>query len=149
MNGGRGRVRRSSVNVAVAIGALLGAVALGGCGTAAPPAPSGASQPTAVASGTAQPAASTATAADRTVRVSYAAGQVSGDVGKVAVRVGSVVDLVVTSDVADEVHLHGYDKSVDVAAGGTATLRFTADIPGGFEVELERLSKHLVELQVS
>lgn len=37
-----------------------------------------------------------------------------------------------TSAVADEVHLHGHDEKVDVPANGTATLTFTATIPGIF-----------------
>ena len=45
--------------------------------------------------------------------------------------------LVVKSDVADEVHLHGYDISRDVPAGGTVRISFTATLPGRFEVELE------------
>ncbi len=58
------------------------------------------------------------------------------------------MQLVVTSDVADEVHLHGYDKSVDVTAGGTATLTVLAKIPGVFEVELESRKLVLTQLQV-
>jgi hypothetical protein len=45
--------------------------------------------------------------------------------------------------VADEIHLHGYDLSEDVDAGGAAGLRFTASVRGGFEVELEDLCLQL------
>jgi hypothetical protein len=86
--------------------------------------------------------------ADRTIRITYAHGKVSGVSGRVSIRRGSTVALVVTSDVADEVHLHGYDKHVDVPKGGTATLLFKATIPGVFEAELEALKKRLVQLQV-
>ena len=41
-----------------------------------------------------------------------------------------------TSDVADEVHVHFNDDEKDVAAGGTVTFDFTADKPGVYEVEL-------------
>ena len=87
--------------------------------------------------------------ATQTLRISYTDGTVTGDTGRVHVALGSTVALVVTSSVADEVHLHGYDKKVDVPAHGTATLTFTATIPGIFEVELEKLSKTLVMLEVS
>ena len=50
----------------------------------------------------------------------------------------------VTSSVADEVHLHGYDK-VDVRANGTATLTFTATIPASWK----NSAKALVILEVS
>ena len=57
--------------------------------------------------------------------------------------------LVVKSDVADEIHLHGYDKSTDVTAGGTARLPFTATIPGRFEVELESRGVQIADLTVN
>ena len=62
---------------------------------------------------------------------------------------GDHVVLVVKSDVADEIHLHGYDKSTDVTAGGTARLPFTATIPGRFEVELESRAVQIVDLTVN
>ena len=43
----------------------------------------------------------------------------------------------VTSDVAEEIHHHGYNQTAQVAAGKTATLTFVANTPGTFEVELE------------
>ena len=61
---------------------------------------------------------------------------------------GDHVVLVVNSDVADEIHLHGYDKSTDVTAGGTARLPFTATIPGRFEVELESRAVQIADLTV-
>jgi hypothetical protein len=66
----------------------------------------------------------------------------------VPVKKGSTVTLQVTSDVADEVHLHGYDKHVDVEKGGTARLTFTANLTGVFEVELESRGLRLAQLQV-
>jgi len=69
-------------------------------------------------------------------------------VSRVPIQVGSSVALVVSSDVADEVHLHGYDRKVDVVAGGTATLEFVADQAGVFEAELESRGIQLVQLEV-
>ena len=45
--------------------------------------------------------------------------------------------LIVTSDVADHIHLHGYDMTRDVAPGKPARLGFPATIVGTVEVELE------------
>jgi hypothetical protein len=56
---------------------------------------------------------------------------------------------VVRADVEDEVHLHGYDLSADVAPGQAARITFTADVAGEFEVELEELGIPLAELTVS
>lgn len=68
---------------------------------------------------------------------------------RVKVALGEPLVLQVTSDVADEIHVHGYDITRDVAAGGTATLTFTPEAPGIFEVELESRGLRLLELQVS
>ena len=72
----------------------------------------------------------------------------SGDTGRVPVSLGDQVTITVTSDVADEIHLHGYDLSAPVAPGGPGTLTFQATIPGVFEVELEQLGTLLFTLQV-
>ena len=62
---------------------------------------------------------------------------------------GDRVVLVVKSDVADEIHVHGYDIMRDVTAGGTARLPFTATLPGRFEVELEEHGVQIAELTVN
>jgi hypothetical protein len=54
----------------------------------------------------------------------------------------------VTSDVADEVHVHGYDLKVDLEAGVPGELTFTPDAAGVFEVELEKKGLKLIELEV-
>ena len=77
-----------------------------------------------------------AAAAAQTLRISYANGQVGGDTGTVPVALGTPLRLEITSDTAEEAHLHGYDEAVQVPAGGTATIELTADIPGEFELEL-------------
>ncbi len=83
------------------------------------------------------------------IDVTYAGGTVAGVQTRVPVRLGEQVTLRVTSDVAEEVHLHGYDEIVDVPAGGTAEITFTADLPGSFACELEGLGKQLFQLRVS
>jgi hypothetical protein len=57
--------------------------------------------------------------------------------------------LAVSSDVADKVHLHGYDKEAQIPAGETGSVSFTADIPGVFEVELHESGLQLLQLQVN
>lgn len=105
--------------------------------------------PTSPASTSAAPTSTLPPGVDHLVRVSVRDGKVAGGAQRVKVGRGDVVRLVVTSDVADEVHLHGYDKTVDVAAGGTATLTFTAAIPGTVEVELEDAGLTLVRFQTA
>ena len=61
---------------------------------------------------------------------------------------GATVRLRFRSDVAEEVHIHGYDKYVDVPAGGTATATFEADAEGIFEIESHGSGELLAKLQV-
>ncbi len=82
------------------------------------------------------------------VDITVASGDVTGG-GRKKISLGDTVTLRVTSDVADEIHLHGYDIMVDVAAGETADLTFDATIPGVFEAELENEGIKLVELEIS
>jgi hypothetical protein len=54
----------------------------------------------------------------------------------------------VRSDVADEVHVHGYDVAKDVRAGGSVTFSIPAKIDGRFEVELEHRHEQIAQLEV-
>ena len=92
----------------------------------------------------------TTTAAPETVEINYVVvgGQPQGGIARDSVAQGRNVVITVTSDVADEVHLHGYDLSADVAPGAPATIRFTADAPGRFEIELENSGVQIAELEV-
>lgn len=87
-------------------------------------------------------------AADMVIEVEVAGGDVEGG-GRHAVSTGDTVTIRVTSDVADEIHLHGYDLHADVEAGQTGELTFDATIPGVFEVELEDAGLPLLEIEVS
>jgi FtsP/CotA-like multicopper oxidase with cupredoxin domain len=143
-----------------AAGATALALALAGCGgdsgattdagasspaTSAAPSPSASSaSPTASTTPTPTPTADQG----QVVEVTVAGGKVSGPDGRVKVKKGDTVTLRVTSDVADEVHLHGYDETVDVEAGGTAELTFEATLDGVFEAELEERALQLVEFQI-
>jgi hypothetical protein len=83
------------------------------------------------------------------VRVTVVDGAPKGGIVREKVSKGDRVALVVTSDVADEIHLHGYDISRAVGAGGTARIVFTATIPGRFEVELEERGVQIADLTVN
>lgn len=71
-----------------------------------------------------------------------------GGIARPSVKKNARVVIVVRSDTADEVHLHGYDISRPVAAGSRARLSFVAEIPGRFEVELEERGVQIAELTV-
>jgi len=65
-----------------------------------------------------------------------------------SVKRGREVVIVVRTELTDHVHLHGYDLMADVGPGQPATIRFTADAPGRFEIELEDRGLEFAELEV-
>lgn len=83
-----------------------------------------------------------------TVTIRVVGGKPEGGIARPSLEQGEHVVLVVRSDVADEVHLHGYDIARAVAAGGSARITFVARIPGRFELELEGSGVQLAELTV-
>jgi hypothetical protein len=119
-----------------------------GAGGAAPSAASSSgstgAEPTTVAGTSGAPRAGAA----QVIALTVTGGHVSGATGRVPVRLGSAVALQVTADVAEEVHVHGYDLMKDTVPGQPVTIEFTADIPGVFEVELEESKLPLTRLQV-
>jgi hypothetical protein len=100
-------------------------------------------EPTSVASGIPTPDV------DQQIALTYAGGKVTGDTGRVPVRLGSKVRIVVTSDVAEELHLHVYDREVPVQPGVPAEIVFTADVPGQVALELHEAGTVLVRLVIS
>ena len=76
-------------------------------------------------------------------------GSVVGGLQHIQASLGERLTIRVRSDVADEVHLHGYDLSKRVAPDAPATFTFTADIPGVFELELEGRGMLLARLEVA
>jgi hypothetical protein len=126
-------------------GLVLAAAALligGACGTGEDPGLAG------------QPPADTSTpgiAANpdvHTVEIRVVDGKPAGGVKREDVEKGETVRIVVFSDVADEVHIHGYDRSFPVRAGGEASGTFIANVTGIFEVELEQRKEKILELEV-
>ncbi len=135
---------------AVFIGLGLAAVLTGCAGTdeAASAGTATSTSASVSASGATSAAPSTPAATGQRLEVTVTGGQVSGDIGRVPVPVGEHVTLVVTSDAADELHVHGYDLGADLAPGIPATVDFDATIPGVFEVELHDAGTLLLSLQV-
>ena len=87
-------------------------------------------------------------AAPTVVKITVVNAAPQGGIVRETVKQGDKVVISVTSDTADEIHLHGYDLKRDVAAGGTARIPFTATIPGRFEVELESRGVQIADLTV-
>jgi heme/copper-type cytochrome/quinol oxidase subunit 2 len=82
-----------------------------------------------------------------TIRIDVAA-DTAPTVQHFSVTQGRQVELIVTSEIADEVHVHGYDLMGDVAPGMPVTIAFKATAPGRFEIELEQHKLQIAELEV-
>ena len=54
----------------------------------------------------------------------------------------------VRSDTDEEIHVHGYDRYVDVPAGETVNVSFEADITGIFEIELHGSGEVIGQLRI-
>jgi hypothetical protein len=140
----------------VAVLAAAAVLTLAACGDDGTPQATGTTTttttPAATTSTTTGPTTSAepTTTADPTpvIEVRVAGGKVQGGVRRERVQSGETVVLRVVADVADEVHLHGYDRTANVAPGKPAQIRFTADITGVFEVELEQRKQPLLMLEV-
>ena len=82
------------------------------------------------------------------IRIVVVNGAPTGGIVRETVEKNDRVVLVVRSDVADHIHLHGYDVMRDVTPGKPARLPFKATIPGRFEVELEDRGVQIADITV-
>lgn len=143
------------IRLVPALALVTVAVALAGCGgsgdaqsapatdTASTTAPPATTTPSTTAQTTTQPPPR-----PTTITIRVVGGKPAGGIARPQVKKNDRVVLVVRSDTADEIHLHGYDLSREVAAGGQARIAFVAKIPGRFEIELEQSGTQLAELTV-
>ncbi len=91
---------------------------------------------------------STKSAQGTAVPIRVQAGKAVGGVQSVIAKKGGRVRFSVTSDRADEIHVHGYDLKRDIPAGGTVRFDFPATIDGLFVVELEHENQPIGALKV-
>ena len=76
-------------------------------------------------------------------------GKPVGGVKTLTYSKGDPVRIVVHSDTAEEVHVHGYDIKKHVPADSSVTFAFKATIDGRFVIELERAGTQIATLQVN
>ncbi|MEW5811612.1 MAG: hypothetical protein AB1925_19415 [Actinomycetota bacterium] len=89
-------------------------------------------------------------AADGTVvEVSIAGGTVTPTNGQARATVGKPIVLKVTSDVADQLHVHSVpEHTFNIEPRPDQTFEFTVDVPGQVDVELHDLNRTVVTIQV-
>ncbi|MEV4496335.1 hypothetical protein AB0J84_11595 [Micromonospora arborensis] len=117
--------------------------------TSAAPPSAATTAPASAASPTPSPSASASTpVVDREIVVTIAKRRVSPPTGRITVDKGKLVRITVTSDVADELHVHGYDLGARLPARTPASVEFRADKTGLFEVETHETELVLFQLVV-
>ncbi|MDX6261981.1 MAG: hypothetical protein QOH84_3669 [Kribbellaceae bacterium] len=97
-------------------------------------------------SNTADPSGETA---DVTINVTVANGKVNPSGSSIKVKAGQTVLVTAISDADEELHIHGYDKELELSPGKPASVKFTANMKGTFEVETHKSGKLVAKLVVS
>lgn len=145
----RQRLSFAAIAAVIAIVAIVIAVSSGGgddgSTTASATATATAS---AAASATATAQTGGAEAKPKGTTIVVKGGEPAGGITKIKVKQGEDITFTVKSDVADEIHVHGFDFHKDVGAGGQVSFDFPAKITGVFEVELENAKVQLAQLTV-
>ena len=80
--------------------------------------------------------------------IEVAGGEAKGGPVDLEFSKGEEVRFDVSSDVDEEIHVHGYDIYADLVAGKTQEIEFPAEIDGIFEVELHGTGALIAELTV-
>jgi plastocyanin len=85
------------------------------------------------------------------IEITESSGEITPNDGHVVkVKVGQQVQLNVSSDVADEIHVHSEpEHEFEVPAGQDETFTFTVETPGTVPIESHGLEVTLVKLEVS
>jgi hypothetical protein len=71
-----------------------------------------------------------------------------GGVQTLTYNKGEDVVFTVVSDVADEIHVHGFNLKKDVAKNGSVTFSFPASDQGGHVIELEKRGQQIANLEI-
>lgn len=139
--------------------AVLGALALAGCGgddsteavttteTEASVTDTAPEESTTTEAATTQ-AETTIAPKPRTIAIVVEQGRPRGGIRRPTIDKGEKVVLVIRADAGEEVHLHGYDLDRPVTPGKPVRLAFTAKLPGRFELELHHPDAVLAVLEV-
>ena len=112
-------------------------------------APTGSAEPTGTAaSATAPTSSSAAPAPDAVLKISVQGRTVTPTPGRRTLSVGDQVRLIVTSNTANTLHVHGVEIEKHLDPGVPLTVDFTVKDPGVYAVELHEPELLLVQLVV-
>src|SRR2546423_11471192 len=141
-------MRSNTTRIALAVGAIAALVVLfavlnGGSSNDNKSATSGTTP-----SKAGKPSSSGAADAARPQVITVRGAKPVGGIQKLTYTKGDQVRFRVDSDVADEIHVHGYDFHKSVPAGGSVSFSFPAKIDGVFVIELEGRAEQIAQLTV-
>jgi hypothetical protein len=109
-----------------------------------------ASTATSVTASSAASATSTSPATGPVLEVTIASGKATPANAAVPAHVGQPITVHVTSDAADELHVHSTpDHEFAIAAAPNQTFTFTVNEPGKVEVELHHLDQTVATIDVT
>jgi hypothetical protein len=114
----------------------------------APPAASSSAATLAAVSEASAPSSPGAAVASNDLELVFADGRVTSGPNVLKVKKDDRVRLSLTSDVADELHLHGYNLHLHLSPGRRATLEFVAKKTGRFTFELHHADVELGAIEV-
>ena len=135
---------KNAMKLTVAVLALVAALALVACGSS----DSGTTSGTATETSGAESGKPAGKGADvPTIEVRN--GEPVGGVQTLEFSAGEEVRFRVSSDEAEEIHVHGYDIAKDVPAGGTIEFDFPAELEGIYEAALEGQGVQIAELRIN
>lgn len=83
------------------------------------------------------------------VTLEFADGEVVGGVQTIEATSGEEVTMTVTSDVEEELHVHGVELREDLPPGEHVEVTFTPEAEGVFEIELHESGQVIANLEVS
>ena len=83
------------------------------------------------------------------IDITIANGQVTPTNATFAAKVSEPITLRVTSDAADELHVHSVpDHKFAITVAADQTFQFNVDVPGNVDVELHHLDRTVATIQV-
>jgi hypothetical protein len=87
--------------------------------------------------------------ADVTINITVANGKVNPSGATIKAKAGQTVLITAVSDAEDQLHVHGYDKEIELVPGKPVSEKFTANMKGTFEIETHESGKLVAKLVVS
>ena len=135
--------------LALVLFVVAAALALAACGSSDDSTTAGGGAGNGAESGKSAPGAGKPAADADVPTIVVRDGEPVGGVAKLEYSAGNQIRFRVSSDAAEEIHVHGYDLMKDVPAGGTVEFDFPAELEGIYEAELEGLGVEIAELRIN